>query len=492
MAEGQIIPLSGLARIGAALRGRLYSSPPNTIAGVDPANWPSALQPVQPVGPPNSQPLRFSFWQGVNQNIAPRPDAPLNFTSLRNLSTYPLARMAIENVKDQVLSYDWSIKLKPLPGETKKQNSDRSRADKNIAYLTDFWRYPDGETPWADWGRPLLEDMLVIDAPTILLQRTVDQKKVVKCRVLDGSNILRLIDDQGYTPTAPSPAYTQLWDGVPRLLLTTDQLVYRPSNLAPRNTLASQLYGFSVTEQLAEEITIGMERLKFILAFYTQGSVPGLVHVVPNDVPPDAINDTMQAMNSELAGNLARRRQWRLIPGFHDRASDKHDQILQLPEPVLADVFDDYLIRKIAFGYGISAQRLQKTLNRAAAEAGQSASEKEGLLPRVMWLKRTIDLIIQRKQGFPGYEIVFDTDNELDPTKQAEVDKIYVSAGIETINEVREDRGRDPRPEKEADQLMVISANGPTPLEGATDRTEAESKARTQPKPAPASPFNAN
>ncbi len=475
MAEGQLIPLGAMARLRAAMTGRLYQKPEHTIANIDPQNWPSALQPVQPVGPPGSQPLRFSFWQGVNQNITPRPDAPLTFQNLRNLATYPLARICIENVKDQVLALPWSIQLVSRPGESLKDKRSREKNDEIIPKLTDFWRSPDGEQSWSSWGRPLLEDLLVIDAPSVLIRRNL-KGDVLQCRVIDGTTILRLIDDQGYTPIDPSPAYTQLWDGIPRVMLTQKQLVYRPSNIAPRNTLASQLYGYSATEQLAEEITIGMERLKFILAYYTQGSVPGLVHIVPNDVTPDSINETMQAMNSEMAGNLARRRQWRLLPGFHDRADNKQDQVIQIPEPVLADVFDDYLIRKIAFGYGTSAQRLQKTLNRASAESGQQASEKEGQMPRVKWLKDEIDYIIQRMQGYPGYEIVFDTDTELDPAKQAEVDKIYITGGVKTINEVRDDRGLTPRPEEEANELMVITPNGPIPLAGAAARAQAAVK----------------
>ncbi len=475
MAEGQIIQLGTLARLGAAMRGRLYQKPEHTIAGVDSQNWPSALQPVQPVGPPGSQPLRFSFWQGVNQNITPRPDAPLTFQNLRQLSTYPLARICIENVKDQVLNLPWTIQLVRRPGESLKDKRLRESGDNIIPKLTDFWMCPDGENPWSLWGRPLLEDLLVVDAPSILLRRNLNGD-LMQARVIDGTTILRLIDDQGYTPVVPSPAYTQLWDGIPRVMLTQNQLCYRPSNIAPRNTLASQLYGYSATEQLAEEIAIGIERLKFIMAYYTQGSVPGLVHIVPNDVTPDSINETMQAMNSEMAGNLARRRQWRLLPGFHDRADSKQDQVIQIPEPVLADVFDDYLIRKIAFGYGTSAQRLQKTLNRASAEAGQSASEKEGMLPRIKWMKDTIDFIIQRQMGYPGYELVFDTDTELDPAKQAEVDKIYISGGVKTINEVRDDRGLSPRPESEADELMVITPNGPVPLAGAAARAQAAVK----------------
>src|ERR1035437_5233823 len=467
------IALSGVARMFAAMRGRLYTAPPVTIEGVDPQNWPSALQPVQPVGPPGSKPLKWSFWQGVNQNITPRVDAPLTFQKLRALSTYPLARICIENVKDQLLCLPWTIQLRRKVNETIKEKRGREKIDDNIPQLTEFWSYPDGEVPWSDWGRPLIEDLLVIDAPSILLQRTLSNK-VVKCRVVDGADILRLIDDQGYTPQAPSPAYTQLWNGVPRVMLTTDQLVYHPSNIAPRNTLASHLYGYGVTEQLAEEITIGIERLKFVLAYYTQGSVPGLVHIVPSDITPDIINETMGAMNSELAGNLARRRQWRLLPGFHNTSDSKQDQILQIPEPVLADVFDDYLIRKISFGYGTSSQRLQKSMNRASAEAGQQASEKEGLRPRVVWLKKTIDFIIQKKMGFPGYEMVFDTDADVDPVKQATIDKIYLSCATETINEIRDARGLTTRDELEANQLMLITQNGPVPLVGAKERADAE------------------
>ena len=44
------------------------------------------------------------------------------------------------------------------------------------------------------------------------------------------------------------------------------------------------------------------------------------------------------------------------------------DQILELKDPILADVFDDLHIRKMCYGYGNSAQRLLKQMNRASAE----------------------------------------------------------------------------------------------------------------------------
>jgi Phage Mu protein F like protein len=478
-------PLSGIARAFAALRGRLYDAPPVTIEGVNNQNWPTADQPVQPVGPKGSQPLAFPFWQGVNLNITPRPDAAMTFADLRELSQYPLARLCIENVKDQLTSLRWSIQLRELPGQSLAERRRATENDKVIPALTEFMSYPDGETPWADWARPLIEDLLVIDAASILVQQTFSGQ-VVKLRVPDGAQFLRLIDDQGYTPAPPSPAYTQLWEGIPRVLLTTKQLIYRPSNIAPRTTLASKIYGYSITEQIAKEIRVGSERLSNVLAYYTEGAVPGLVHVVPAGVSPDTITETMQWMNSELAGNLAARRQWRMIQGFRDNKSEKDDQIIQLKDPVLADVFDDVHIRKVCFAYGTSPQRLMKMIRTEGQSSAESATE-EGVMPRLKWLKRTMDLIIQKRMGYGVYEMVWNTDTELDAVKQAEVDKTYISIGFETINEARDARGLEPRSEPEANELMIITPTGPVPLAGSIDRTNQAAAAAAQ-KPNPGEP----
>lgn len=484
MAQANGKPLGGIARAFAAMRGRLYTPPNQTISGVDPANWPSVLQPVAAIGPKGSQPLAFSFWQGLNQEITPRLDSELTFADLRDLASYPLARICIENVKDILCTMPWKIQLRRIQGEPIKDWKERQKQDKIIPTLTDFFRYPDGETPWSDWLRPVVEDMLVLDAASILVQRTLSGQ-VVKLRWTDGAQFLKLVNDQGYTPDQDSPAYTQLWEGIPRLFLTTRQLVYRPSNIVPTNTVSSKLYGQSITQQLATEIRIGQERLRFVLAYYTEGSVPGLVHVIKPGVQPDKINEAMQWMNSELSGDLAKRRQWRVVQGYNE---DRDDQIVQLKEPILSDAFDDLHIRKIAFGYGTSVQRLLKAMNRASAESSQDSAEKEGIMPRLKWLKGTLDLIIQRQMDQPNYEMVFDTDDELDAVKQADVDKIRVSTGLDTIDGIREDRGQIPFGLPETTQPIIITTTGAIPLEGSIDRTNqaAEDASTVANKPTPA------
>jgi hypothetical protein len=474
--------LGAFGRAFSAMRTKLYSPTGNlTVNGVTTQAWPSPLEPVQPIGPAGSKPLAFSFWQGVNQSITPRLDAPLSFTELRDLGSYPLAWICRENVKDVICGMGWKIQLKRVPGESTKDWKARQAKDKIAVALTEFFKCPDGENPWSDWLRPILEDMLVIDAASILVDRTLSGK-VAKLRWTDGADILRIVDDQGYTPEGDGWAYTQLWEGIPRIALSRRQLVYRPSNIVPANTLASKLYGSSITQQLAPELRIGQERLRFVLAYYTDGSVPGLVHVVPPGVNPDKIKEAMQWMNSELAGNLAKRRQWRNVQGWREEGED---QIVQLKEPVLADVFDDLHIRKVCFGYGTSAQRLLKQMNRASAEAGQDSAEKEGTMPRVRWVKSTMDHIIAAQFDQPNYEWLPETDDELDAAKQAEVDKTLISSGQETIDERREARGLIPFGLPETSQPIIITATGVIPVAGSIERTEqAHTAAIATPKPA--------
>lgn len=477
-------PLAGLARAFAAMQSRLYQPPPITIAGVSEQNWPSALMPVQPVGPPGSQPLLWSFWQGLNQNITPRPDAALSFQDLRGLATYPLARILIDNVIAQVSQIKWTFQLKEVPGQSLKDRRAKQEGDKVIPYLAEFFAYPDGETPFEDWVKPLLDDLLVTDAPSILMQRTL-AGKILKLRVPDGADFLRLIDDQGYTPAPPSPAYTQLWEGIPRILLTTDQLLYRPRNIVRRGTVASQLYGMSPTEQLAEEIRIGQARLNFVLLFYTAGSVPGVVRLIPPGVSVDAIMEAQQWMTSDLAGNLAARRQWRDIQSFSGNVADgPKDKIEQLKEPVLSDLWDDKHIREMAFGYKTSPQRLMKMI-RTEGQASGEAAQEEGMGTWIGWLKGTLDCLIQRKMGFPQYEAVPETALELDAVKQAQIDQIAIGGAKITINEARDRDGMVPRPEPEANVLGVITPTGFVPVAGAIERTNEQHQADIAPKPAP-------
>jgi hypothetical protein len=271
-----------------------------------------------------------------------------------------------------------------------------------------------------------------------------------------------MVDSNGWTPRPPDVAYQQLWEGYPRIDLTTDQLVYRPRNIVPRGFSASFLYGMSPTEQLAEEIKIGIARLQYAANFYSEGTIPGGILFAPVGTPADKIKEAQQWLDSDLAGQLAKRRRLQILQGF--QAEGKNEQLHFPKEPVLADIFDEVHTRKICFGYGVSPNRLMKQMNRASAEQAQQAAEEEGTLPWLDWVKSTMDTILQIHMGYKEYEFVFDPFEEFDRLKQSMADAKDIEIGLYSRNEIREGRGSEPRDEKEADELNVVTGQGLVPL----------------------------
>lgn len=481
--------LTGLSRLVS--RQKPYSNG-------DASNYFGPGLEVAPIMPAGTEARGWQYW--VNQNMAftPRPDAEFTAQALRGLATYPLARTAIENCKDVIANIPRQIRAVKQPGEKNSDVDKRSRGDDTLKMLNDFFDCPDGEHDWEMWIREWLEYVYTIDAASTLIRRA-RSGKILQARVIDGAYITRLVDEGGYTPQPPLAAYQQLWSGTPSTVggipfvdLTMNQLVYRPRNIVPRNTVSSFLYGMSPTEQLAQEIQIGQERLNFVLAYYTTGTIPDAIHIVPPNIAPDQLKDAQKALTSEMSGQPFKRSGFiKLLQGFVDRSqpgSSGGDQMIFPKEKLLADPFDELHIRKVFYGYGASVQRIMKQMNRASAQAGQEAAEEEGTMPVALSAKGMVDWIIARifGLGFRSYELTYESPKELDVVKRAAADKSDVDSGIITRDEGRENRGLDPVGGR-ASELMVSTTMGivPVDLDDEIDQTKRKADAMPKPEPAP-------
>ena len=73
------------------------------------------------------------------------------------------------------------------------------------------------------------------------------------------------------------------------------------------------------------------------------------MQIVPTTVSGDKLKESQKVLDSQLAGVLFKRRQIRLIQGFHDEAQKEH--IIFPKEALLKDEFDDYVDKaKPCFG----------------------------------------------------------------------------------------------------------------------------------------------
>ena len=92
----------------------------------------------------------------------PRAYEPIGFFELRALAdSYDLLRCVIETRKDQMARLDWRIRPRRASGDDAAGDPAHRRRSNRSS------RRPDGHHALGAWLRELLEDLFVIDAPTL-------------------------------------------------------------------------------------------------------------------------------------------------------------------------------------------------------------------------------------------------------------------------------------------------------------------------------------
>lgn len=424
------------------------------VSGVKPDGW---FGPSQPIEPAAQEATGRVLDYPVGYNLLQRPrqetEAVVSFQDLRGLSeACNIMRLAIETRKDQIARLAWNIKLRD--DETKKGNT--KKRDPRIAACEAFFRAPDKEHDWATWLRLLVEDLLVIDAPTIIRRKDKGGKPYA-FNVMDGALVKRVIDDDGLTPLPPNPAYQQILHGLAAVDYTTDQLLYMP-----RNKRSHRLYGYSPVEQVVMMVNIALRRSVAQLNYFTEGNIPEALISCPPEWRPQQIREMQEIFDGMLRGDLAGRSGAKFVPGGLDVQFTK--------DALLKDEFDEWLARIICFAFSIPPTAFVKQMNRASSQTQKESADEEGLAPLQQWVKTMMDRLLAEDFASPDLEFVWYDDTSADPLVLAQVNQIYVNTGIKTRNEVRGELGLDPIPN--GDETTITTGTGVTRLSDALEPPE--------------------
>lgn len=417
-----------LARVAAGLRYAFTGQAPE---------WFGPLQPLSPVAP-EAAGRQFDYPTGYNTTAKPRQGESVSFEQLRALAdSFDVLRLVIETRKDQLAKMRWSIK----PKDTKQKPDERCKE------AATFFAQPDREHSWDDWLRMLLEDLLVIDAPTIY-PRMTKGGQLYALEPIDGATIKRVLDGTGRTPEAPDSAYQQILKGVPAVDYSRDELIYKP-----RNPRTHKVYGFSPVEQIIMTVNIALRRQVHVLEYYKSGSVPDALAGVPENWQPAQIREFQDYWDTLIEGDAAARRKLKFVPG------DIAKNFKETKQPPLKDMFDEWLARVVCFCFSIEPTPFVAQVNRAVAETSREQSLSEGLAPLQNWIKSLIDLVLVKYLGFPDLEFSWDEEEALDPLAQAQINEIYVRSKVLHPDEVRADLGRDPlTPEQKSEMNPPVPA----------------------------------
>lgn len=429
--------------IDAGLLARAVQAVKYTLTGKPDKTW---FGPGQPVAPQAQDELgargrAFDFPVGVNTRRDSRDgESGITYKQLRALAdSYGLLRLVIETRKDQMSKMKWKIK----PKDEKAVPNDRCKE------IQDFLAYPDQEHDWDTWLRALLEDLFVIDAPTIYPRYTLGDD-LYGLELVDGSTIKRVLDETGRTPLPPQPAYQQIIKGMPATDYHRDELIYRP-----RNVRTFKVYGYSPVEQIVMTVNIALRREISQLQYYTEGNIPEALIGVPESWNPKQIADFQASWDMLMEGNQAQKRHMKFVPGGMDPKFTR--------EPTLKDTFDEWLSRIVCYAFSVSPQALIAQMNRATAETAHTQALQEGLSPVMNWVKSVMDYIIAKYFDEPDLQFDWEEEDDTSPKVQSEILCAYVDKGILTDDEAREALGKDPFTDEQREKMK------PPPMPGAVD-----------------------
>jgi PAS domain-containing protein len=409
--------------------------------------WFGPGEPLAPVAPADTAGRQFNIPVAVNQNTSTKTDG-ITYQQLRQVSDQcDVIRTLIETRKDQMCGFGWAIQ----PIEAGEPGVDQ-KPDPRIAKLTAFFKSPDKQHKWSEWLRMLLEDLFVLDAPALYMQRTYGGE-LFALHPIDGATIKRIVDQHGWTPIGSSPAYQQILRGMPAIDYTTDELIYKP-----RNPRTHRIYGYSPVEQVIVTAQLLLSRMASNLEFYQSGNLPEGFLQGGKDWTPEQIGQFQEHLDTLLGGNFAERRKARVVPEGSTYQAVK--------EPALKSEFDEWLARIACFAFSYPPSAFVKDMNRATSESAKEAATEEGVKPLRLWVKELIDSIVQDRFGFDDLEFTFEDSEAQDPMERAQIDAIYLAAMVLHPDEVRADLGKPPLTPEQKDDIappppVLAPENGP-------------------------------
>lgn len=386
----------------------------------------------------------------------------------------------------------------PAAGRLDAEQKLREELMPEMARLREFWRRPWRTRGWdfKQWCRAALEDVLVVDGVPIYPRRTYGGD-VYDLELIVPDTIKPLLDVRGNRPLPPFPAYQQLLYGFPRgEWAATAEYDEEGNATIPGGFMSSEMmyyvantrtfspFGFSPVEQALFDSRLYLQRQKWMLAEYDDGSTP--LTWVETAAPADGQQMTLtqqklweKAFNARLAGQTRERHRVKVLPNGW-----KAMQMASVDERYRPE-YDLYLIKLLASHFGVTATRLGFGETNGLGGSGFSESQMAvtgelGLKPDTEVLTSIIN---EASCHFLGMDKriagMFVDPSKSNSPEQAAVQKEKIQSGQISINEGRQADGQSLLPFEEANMPFVLGGpQGIIFLEGAKATIEQAMQAQ--------------
>lgn len=350
-------------------------------------------------------------------NVARQPLPKPTPANLRRFSETPVARKAINTIKDRIAGMRWGVQ--PKDGSPAAPENDP-----RIAVLRANFDAPNPDDSFRSLTEQVIEDLLVAGCGAIEAQLTADPRRPLILWPVDGTTI-RIY--AAWSGAEQEPRYAQVTPWGERIDLTNDELLY--IRLNPRTHTP---FGLGRLEVAFETISwlLGAQEYASRLA---SNSVAQFALWVA-ELPPASYDKVIHWWQNEIEGTG----KVPLISNLPSkpevlRFSDGSDSDLRLE-------WQRFLIRIIADAFDLPPLLLglEQDVNRATADALVDEAFRTAVVPTArLYAEHITREILSRKLGWDDLEFVFEDLEVFDERAQAEIDEILLRSDVLLPDEVR-------------------------------------------------------
>jgi HK97 family phage portal protein len=355
------------------------------------------------------------------QTAIPKPSA----TNLRKFAETPVARRAINVVKDKIASMDWKIRVRRGYSE-----ADVPRAEERMQALRYCLEEPNGSDSFRSVFEQALEDLLVGGFGAIEMEATGDEGRPFHLWAVDGATIEI---DVTWDGSPEKPRYAQATGGIGKkhlIPLLDDELIY--IRLNPRSHTP---FGLGRLEVAFETVNQFLSANRYAGRLASNSVVQYALWL--NEATPEQHDRLIRWWQDEIEGTGK-------VPLL---SCEQKPEVLRFAGGTDADLriqWQEFLLRMIANAFELPPMLLglQADVNRSTA--GEMADEafQSAVVPVAKLLAEHITRdLFAKKLGWREFEFSFNDLETRDEMEEVQIQTELLKAGVLTVDEVREMRG---------------------------------------------------
>lgn len=392
-----------------------------------------------PVGVPG---LLHPFRGAGAAGVLPKATA----SSLRRFAETPVARRAINCIKDRIACMDWRIEVKAgLPGVRFRSPThddeavvngapgrDGSFEDRNAraAALTAALAQPNATDSFRTLIEQVIEDLLVTGCGAVEMESTGSGDRLLQMWPVDGASIQVNAEWDG---DADGPRFGQVTGRVGSdavVPLRDDELMY--VRLNPRT---HSVFGLGKLEVAFESINHFLQAHRYAARVAGNGVTQYALWM--KDRTPEQQERLTRWWQEEIEGSGS-------VPVL---STEEQPQVLRLAAGTDAELrlgWQEFLLQMIANAFDLPAMMLgvSHDVNRSTAEELANEAFQNAVVPLAKLIAEHITRdVIAKKLGWSDLRFVWSDLESKDPAAEVDMQVKLLAAGVLTLDEVRAMRG---------------------------------------------------